>query len=428
MTLFLFVMNEAILMYAWKYRCFTTPILKSTSGLEITVLKPGVENTDAGPDFFLAEIKVGDTKWVGNVEIHVKSSDWLLHKHQHDKAYQNVILHVVYMHDCEIEVAGVDLPTLELKPILSPDFLKRFTQLSLGKEETIPCRNMLADVPPIHKSSLLNRMLIERLEDKTHQIHFLQQQNNDLIDSFYQWLLIGFGQKVNKEAFHQLSRQLPYGLVSKYFDRPDLLEALYFGVSGLIPESSDQLYVLQLKKDFEFLRSKHQLETLNKTEWKFLRMRPANFPTIRLAQLCMLLSRCGSLSSLANNGFSVEELSDMLAIDQHSFWSIHFTFREPLGSRVKHGGKDFVRHLLLNVTIPFRFYRSVNFGEPEMLDVVELYADLEAENNVITRKMVLAGFKNDTAADSQALLQLHNIYCDAKKCLLCSIGYQILRA
>ncbi len=217
-------------------------------------------------------------------------------------------------------------------------------------------------------------------------------------------------------------------MVSRYFGKPDLLEALYFGVSGLLPESTEHPYLLKLKTDFEFLKAKHELEPMHTSEWKFLRMRPANFPTIRLAQLCLLLNRSGDLSILMNGDCSMQELTKMLALDQHTFWSVHYTFKEPVGTRVKHGGGDFARHLLLNVAIPFHFYRSIHFPDSMLPEVEQLYTRLDPEDNVITRKMVAAGFKNENAADSQALLQLHNIYCDAKKCLLCSIGYQILRA
>ncbi len=421
-------MNETILKYAWKFRCFNKAQLFTTDGQEVLVLKPGTENADAGPDFFMAELRIGDTRWVGNVEIHVRSSDWELHKHQHDNSYNNVILHVVYEHNREIEVAGKNVATLQLKDYLSEEFLSQFSNLSAGTFSSIPCERSLIDVAEIHKGSLMNRMLVERLIQKTEQLKFLYDANQqDLLGTFYQWLLIGFGQKVNKEAFHQLSQRLPLVLVKKYAAKPEQLEALVFGVSGLLPSHHNEEYVQTLIRNFHFLKEKHKLEPLPKETWKFLRMRPSNFPSLRLAQLSQLLIIKPLLVDFFSEPLTIEDLEVQFAINLDPFWSKHFSFEESSVEREKPMGQDFIRHLLLNVLIPFRFFRGQLIGENTVEELEELYMKLEPENNLITRKMVNAGFKNEHSAHSQALIQLHNLYCDPKKCLLCSIGYQILR-
>lgn len=421
-------MNEALLMYAWKFRCFRPAQLKTTEGTEITILKPGKENTDAGPDFFMSELKLGDTHWVGNVEIHVKSSDWNLHQHQHDPSYNNVILHVVYIHDKEIDIVGKQVPTLQLKDYLPADFLERFRSISNGSGQSIPCEKLLSGVAPIHINSCLSRMLVERLIQRTEQIKFLYDSTNqNLLETFYQWLFIGFGQKVNKEAFHQLARTAPFSLVKKHTNELIQIEAMLFGVSGLLPISTQDEYLLKLNKIYNYQRQKHGLEELPKSVWKFLRMRPSNFPTLRIAQLSQLLRLHPALETLFTDDVDEKSLALQMKVELHPFWQNRFSFETSPRVVDKQTGKDFIKHLQLNVIIPFRYFRAHLIGENEVDEMERMIAALPPEKNSITRKMEKAGFENTNAAKSQALIQLHNLYCEEKKCLLCSIGYQILR-
>lgn len=418
-------MNEVLLNYVWKFRCLKAGALYTTSGDPLTILKPGKENKDAGPDFFMSEIIIGGTRWVGNVEVHVKSSDWELHRHQNDRSYNNVILHVVYIHDRDILVEGRRLPTLELKHHIDQGFIERFDSISKN-HNSIPCENLLPNVEDFHINSWLNRLLLERLTQRNRQLQLIHQNTSqDLLETFYRWLMIGFGQKVNKEAFLQLAIAVPLKLARKYLKDPGQLEALYFGMSALVPEDCFDEYADQLRENFAFLRHKHKLSPMNPATWKFLRMRPNGFPSIRLAQFVSLISRIDSLESLLMNEDS--GLKEIWFDGVHPYWSNHYSFGNESTPHEVHPGKDFLNHIQLNVFVPFRVFRLKLVGE-EAGELIESFFDkLPPEHNQITRKMAAAGFNNGCGVRSQALIQLHNLYCEEKKCLLCNIGYQVLK-
>ena len=416
-------MNESILKFAWKHRFYNQTQLTTTDNRELVVLKPGKENFDAGPDFFLADVRIDGTRWVGNVEIHIKSSDWLRHGHDTNTAYNNVTLHVVYEHDRDIQVNGVNLPTLELKNIITPEFLATYDQIVAGKFKTIPCESVLSSVEPIYINSWVSRLLIERLSDRLNQLSLLFKHNrNDLNETFYQWLSMGFGAKVNKEAFLQLAQLVPYSLLRKYLSDKRLADALLFGQSGMLPAQSDSRYVSHLIREYAHLKAKHRLRSMGLDAWKFMRMRPANFPTIRLAQLSGLL-----FSSPLEHWYT-QKLDDAhtFSINIDPFWERHYSFYESTVEQQKRIGEDFSHHLLINVIASFRAFYLQQHGEDWVTEVENFFNSMPPERNKVLRSLEGIGLENRCGAQSQGLLQLYNVYCEQKKCLLCSIGYQIL--
>ena len=417
-------MNEAILKFAWKHRFYQAAKLFTTDGRELLVLKPGRENFDAGPDFFLADLRIGNTRWVGNVEMHVRSSDWLRHGHTADPAYNNVTLHVVYHHDTDILVQGVPLPTLELQGKISDKLLQEYDKIVAQKFKTIPCEASLRSVDKVYVSTWVNRMLVERLSQKLIQIRQLFHKNHGGIqETFYQWLCLGFGRTVNKEAFLQLARIVPLQLVRKYQNDELKLCALLLGQSGLLPSESKEEYMVKLIHEYRFLAGKHQLEAMLASNWKFLRMRPSNFPSLRIAQLSSFLS-CVNWEGIYLNSLSMEY---KFQVRLNEFWNTHFSFTRSTLNRQKALGVDFNHHLLINVLAPFRVFYLENSGEPWEDELEDFFQLLPPESNKVLNEMTAIGFENTCGAHSQGLLQLHNVYCEQKKCLLCSIGYQILR-
>ncbi len=422
------MMNEALLKFAWKHRLYRPVNLLTTTETPISVLKPGRENTNAGPDFFMAELCLGETRWAGNVEIHTKSSDWYLHGHQHDAAYNNVILHVVFEHDNDVFVNGEALPTLELKHFLTNDFLANYTNLATGSYRFLPCEKSLSAIESIQVNTWLNRLLVERLLQRTEQIKLLFDNNQqDLQETAYQWLLMGFGRQVNKDAFLQLAIAVPQNLLRKYVHDEVQLQALLFGQSGLLPAETNDDYVASLIAACTYLKQKHRLQPMNAASWKFLRMRPVNFPTLRIAQLAAFLANQSAILDFYKLELSASGRWSLGELRLNPFWDNHYSFSASKVNRPKYLGEDFSQHLQINVLAPLRIFYQQLQGNDWIDEVENFFHSLPAEHNAITRKMESAGFKNTCSAHSQGLLQLHNLYCEEKKCLLCNVGYQILR-
>jgi hypothetical protein len=421
-------MNESVLKYAWKFRCFNTLNLVTTDGEAIEIIRPGIENSDAGPDFFLAKVRIDGTEWIGNVEIHVNSADWPRHGHDTDMAYDNVILHVVFHHNRDIFIRNRRVPTLEVKNFLSESLLANFHSIQ-QPFKLIPCEGLQARVEEFHKTSFLSTLLIERLADKCLVIEELFMGNrDDLTETFYQYLLMGFGQKVNKSAFELLSRKLPFRILRKYVHNELSTEALLFGVAGFLKdEIPGNDYHRSLRSEYLFLRQKHMLEEMEMSNWKFLRMRPGSFPTIRISQLAGLLLKNFQLTVLFSEMHPLRLYDDIFHVKASGYWDTHFTFKKPSPENEKYIGKDFLNHVLINVIFPFTFFTGQKIGRNYAEQIEHHYKALTREENIITRKMMAAGFRNENSAHSQALIQLNAHYCEPKKCLNCNIGYEALK-
>ena len=424
------IIPEEFLQYVWENRLFIEENLKTVNGEPIEIINVGKRNTDSGPDFFNARIKIDDTFWVGNIEIHKNSSDWVRHNHQNDKAYNNVILHVA--ENCDQPIFrgnGEEIPALLFR---YPEQLKTNYQKLLDAKTWIACQNQFHKIDPILLQLGFNRLMIERLEDKTSEILTrLQQNNNDWNETFYQVLARMFGFKVNSVPFEMLAKSLPIGILAKHKSSLFQLEALLFGNSGLL---NDQLlgddYYINLRNEYSFLYKKYQLKGIESHLWKFMRLRPGNFPTVRISQFASLIHRSHGLFSRIIEIESLAELRQLFEVQASEYWNAHYSFNKnsPRNS-IKELGENSINTLIINVVIPFLFV----FGEKQNKEVLknrslEFLEQLPSEENSIVEKWQKLGVESRSSFESQALLQLKNKYCERKKCLNCQIGVKLVKS
>lgn len=416
-------LKEELLHHIWQHRLFDHNGLKTVGGQPIEVLKVGTLNSNAGPDFQNARIKVGATEWAGNVEIHIKSSDWLRHGHQDDAAYSNIILHVVFEDDLK-EPLG-QFPTLELKHLVSDQVLRRYENLDTSSDE-LPCGKRFLEVPDLVRSAWLDSLLIGRLQRKSEWMsHLVEACEGDLEQAFTVVVFQAFGMKVNAEPFEQLAKHIPWKVFSKHQDNLSQLEALLFGTAGFLAEPKDD-HQKDLKKEFDFLSHKYQLKPLEASVWKFLRLRPANFPTVRLAQLAALFQSTGAFFNWFSNQKEIDP--KQLMLEPSSYWKNHYNFGTESKPKSKRIGKTMARNIIINAVAPFLFVTAHRQAKPELQDhALNLLQQLESESNVKVNAFVNEGLKVRNAAESQALIELKTHFCDHKKCLTCSIGANILK-
>lgn len=424
------IMQEEFLQYVWENKLFDAENLKTTIGEQLEIINVGKRNTDSGPDFFNARIKIGDTIWVGNIEIHKNASDWIRHNHQNDKAYNNVILHVA--ENCDQQIFrnnGGEIPALLLR---YPEQLKTNYQKLLDAKTWIACQNQFHKIDPIILQLGFNRLMIERLEDKTSEIIVrLQQNNNDWNETFYQMLARMFGFKVNSVPFELLAKSLPIGILAKHKSSLFQLEALLFGNSGLL---NDQLlgddYYINLRNEYSFLYKKYQLKGIESHLWKFMRLRPGNFPTVRISQLAALIHRSHGLFSRIIEIESLDELKKLFEVQASEYWNAHYSFNKTsIRNSVKELGENSINTLIINVVIPFLFVYGEKQNKENLKNrSLEFLEQLPAEENSIIEKWGKMGVESRSAFESQALLQLKNKYCERKKCLNCQIGVKLVKS
>jgi hypothetical protein len=412
--------------------------LQTTEGEHVDIVATGYRNTNSGPDFLEAKIQIGDKLWAGHVEIHVKSSDWNRHGHQTDKAYQNVILHVVYENDTKSN----DLPTLELKGRFDETLFANY-QRFISSKNWIPCEKSIAQVPVFTRLSWLDRMAVERLESKAEAvIKILNANQFDWEDTLYKLLMRYFGLKVNNEAFETLANILPFKTLLKHADNLLQVEAMLMGCAGFLENDFTEDYPLLLKREFNVMKAKFNLLTMPAERWKFMRMRPSNFPTIRLAQMAQLIHKNGCLFSKireAKNAAEVKALFDVAASD---YWETHYRFNQRLPNppdplkRGSHGSRKTSKHLgdatanilIINAVVPLLFcYGKLHKDESMCETAMQFLEETEAEDNAIIRHFAQCGIKAENAMQSQALLHLYNMYCKRKRCLECRIGNVLLK-
>lgn len=418
-------MNEDFLEFVWRYQYFEKFDLQTTTGQRITIESTGFLNTNAGPDFQEAIIAIDEVKWAGHVELHVRSSDWLKHNHQVDKAYDNVILHVVWEHDKELEIAA---PTLELKRIVSNELLEKYVKLKQNMA-VIPCANQLDQVNVLVKLNMLEKVLIERLERKSNEVLKLHHDNHDWLETAYQLLMKYMGFKVNNDAFLNLAKSVPLKILQKHRNNLFQLEALVFGQSGLIDEADD--YALKLKKEYDFLALKYQLsKPMDSSRWKFLRLRPPNFPTIRMAQVAALMHQEVNLFSLLTEVNDEPSFYKKMAVEVSDYWKTHYHFgkKKNKDSSGKIGVSS-LSGIAINVVAPLKFAYARHQDKPELKETVgEFLETLKLESNTKVKKMIAVGFDLQSASDSQAAIELLDNYCDKKHCLRCTIGVSIIKS
>ena len=429
-------MRENFLHFLWRTRRFDLSNLQTTDGQAFEILDFGEYNRlDAGADFQNAKIQIGDLTWFGNIEMHVKSSDWLQHKHQQNVAYGSVILHVVYENDVEIstDTEGGLLPCLVLKNRIPEGIYQNYWSI-LNNEHWIPCQHHFYKVAEITKDLWLDRLLIERLERKTEAIATaLERNKGDWEETFWQFLAHYFGSKVNAEPMEMVAQRVPHLILAKHKNQLLQIEALLFGQAGLLDANFADEYPNALKKEFLFLQKKHSLlPPLSKTVWKFSRLRPPSFPTIRLAQLAALVHRSSHLfSKIIDDPMekaSIEGLKTLFDVEMSDYWRNHFMFDTPSVCSEKNLGKNTIDLLLINVVAPFLFFYGSFRKEETMKErALELLESLKAEKNTITEGWQKLGLDIKNAARSQSVIQLKTTYCDKKECLDCAIGVAILK-
>jgi hypothetical protein len=420
-------MKEEFLQFIWKYGLFTKSGLKTVDGRSIEIISSGQPNSDSGPDFFNAKIRIGETTWAGNIEIHQKSSHWFQHKHDINAAYDNVILHVVELHDKPVQVKNHELPTFE---ITYPDEILENYEQFLKSERWIACEERLSEVDPFILRFWFSSLMIERLQSKTGDIlNILEQNKNNWNETFYQLLARNFGMKTNALPFELLAKSLPLQLLSKHKNDLFQIEALLFGQSGLLNETllGDDYY-LSLRKEYSYLYKKYSLSGIEAHLWKFMRLRPINFPTVRIAQLAMLIHHSSALFSQILETENPEDLRKLFDVKASGYWDTHYRFNKTSEeNRPKVLGETAFNNLVINTIVPLLFVYGDQHLDQAMKDrALFLLEKLAPEENQIIRKWNNSGIESRSAFETQALLQLKNNYCDHKKCLYCQLGAKII--
>ncbi|MCD4747653.1 MAG: DUF2851 family protein [Bacteroidales bacterium] len=421
-------MTEEFLHYIWKYRLFDNDITLF-SGENIEVISVGEHNTDAGPDFFNAKIKIDNTTWAGNVEIHINASDWNKHGHQSDKAYDNIILHVVYNNDEIIKRKNNEIiPAIELKGKFNDKLFFRYKDF-MNNKNWIPCRNLIQSVDMFLINNWLERLLIERLERKAEIIkESLELNNHNWEQTFYQYLACNFGFKLNAEPFELLAKSLPIKCLAKHKNNLFQLEALLFGQAGLLNKKFNDEYPRKLQSEYNFLKKKFSLKSIDSYLWKFLRLRPSNFPTVRIAQFAGLIFKSSGLFSKIIESNNAEKIIRLFNISCSEYWDTHYIFDKPSVKRRKKFGDSAVNLLMINTICPFLFVYGREKDNEIFIDrALKFMEQISGEKNSIITKWEMLGLNVKSAFNTQALLELKNNYCNNKKCLNCRIGNFLLR-
>jgi len=418
---------EQLLQYVWKYRLYTTTSLYTMEGLPVEIIDSGIPNTDAGPDFFNAKIKIGDTLWAGSVELHLSSSDWYAHDHHIDKAYDSVVLHVVEKANRDIfRTDGSFIPQLVL-PV--PPKIRENIEWLLHRDKNISCLSEIGGIDSFFLKSWMDQLLNERLERKTEDIfHLLKAYQEDWNEVFYITLTRTLGFGVNNDAFEWLARNLPFKYLLKHRENRLQLEALLIGQAGLLEEELEDEYYRSLRKEYRFLKHKFGLESNRNYFFRNLRIRPENFPVVKLAQLAAILSQHDTLFSQILHAVEPDEIKTYFRIPPSPYWLTHYHFRATSPEKIKLLGEDSIRIILINTVVPVLFAYGSYTHQPSYCDrALSLLETLPPEKNHIVTLFSKAGMVPHSAGDSQGLIQLKREYCEKKKCLYCSIGFRLLK-
>jgi len=420
-------MKEELLHFIWEHGLFDKSKLRTTAGEPLEIMSAGLHNTDAGPDFFNAKIKIGDTLWAGNVELHVRASDWQRHVHGTNKAYDNVILHVVKENDAPVtRTNGEPLPTLVLK--YDPQMEARYETL-LQSAEWAPCAQEVAQTDLFRIKHFLSRLLVERMERKSQQVFdVLDVTHGDWREAFYQLLFRAFGFGVNAVPFELLAKATPMAAIGKHRHSLLQLESLLMGQAGLLQGNPKDEYHASLQKEYAFFQTKFALTPLEPHLWKFLRLRPSNFPTVRIAQLAALLHRSEHLIDKILAFRTIDDLYHLFDVQASEYWDTHFTFGKTSRKMKKTLGLSSVQRIVINLIVPFLFAYGRRQADEVLCErAIELLEALPPEKNHITLGWERVGVKPENAFYAQALIQLKNDYCNKRQCLKCSIGAGFLK-
>ncbi|WP_242927580.1 DUF2851 family protein [Pontibacter vulgaris] len=423
-------MKEEFLHYIWQHQYFDKADLATVEGEPVQVVRVGFYNTDSGPDFKEAKLRIGEVEWAGSIEIHLRASDWQRHGHEADQKYDQIILHVVWEDDAPItRTDGSLIPTIALKGKIDLQLLNKYKQLQLS-QHTIPCENYWPLIPEITKTMMLERALVERLEQKGEEVlQVYQSYGNDWEQTAYHILCKGFGFKINQEAFERLAKALPLSVVRRQQSMFQV-EALLYGMAGFLEIPEAKVYVQQLAKEFSFLQHKYKLgeKGLQRHHWNFLRMRPANFPTVRLAQLAAILFQPQAFFSKVLTAQTIKEYEVLFMVPVSAYWQQHYDIGKPTKALQAGMGKSSAHNLIINVAVPLLAAYANYTGERSYLEkAIELLEKVKEASNKYTRLYEELGWSAKSAADNQAALGLFRNYCQPVNCLYCSIGNKILK-
>ncbi len=422
-------MNEDFLHYVWLYKMFSKVDFKTTGNEHLSIIKSGLHNKNAGPDFLNAQLKIDGQTWIGNVEIHLKASDWYLHNHEKDLNYDAVILHVVWENDVDIYMKNnKPIPTLVLKNFIDETVLNKYKNLFLAPTAWLPCKNAISKVDKFIFNNWKERLFFDRLERKSEEINILlQQENNNFEAVLFQLLIKNFGLKVNGNSFLRLAQSVDYSVIKKLSFHTNQLAAILFGQAGFLEEDTEVEYHKELRKEYDYLKHKFKLNHIPKNEFSFFRMRPNNFPTIRIAQLVALFHKHQNLFSKLIAIDNLEEFYELFTIVVNPFWQTHYNFESISKKSSKKITTSFVDLLIINTIIPLKFLFQKSRGEVDEEFFLVLLKKMKPEKNSIISKFSEIGVSSKNAFDTQALLELKNNYCAPKRCLECAIGNTILK-
>ena len=421
-------MKEDFLHHVWKFLKFNTTSLETTDGASLSIVQVGQHNQNAGPDFFNGQVRINDQLWAGNIEIHIKSSDWYAHRHEEDKAYDNVVLHVVWEHDVDVYTKdGNPLPTFVLKGRVMKQTLNAYHQLFGSKKQWINCESSFAEVDEFTINNWLERLFIERLASKNELLlSLLSDSKNDWEALLFLLLCKNFGLKVNGASFLSIGQSVDFSVARKCAASFTSLEALLFGQAGFLQTDDDDSYVSELKKEYNFLTAKFQLDNTVVIAPKYFRLRPPNFPTVRLSQLAGLYVKQKELFTDVISATSLEDYYKIFDVKASAYWESHYNFGVMSTTRKKKLTKDFIHLLLINTVLPLKYCYAKFQGKDISEALFELATSIPAEENSIIRKYNSLKKVTSSALDSQGLLQLKNEYCDKKRCFHCAIGNTLL--
>ena len=422
-------MNEDFLHYVWLYKMFSKVDFKTTGNEHLSIIKSGLHNKNAGPDFLNAQLKIDGQTWIGNVEIHLKASDWYMHNHEKDLNYDAVILHVVWENDVAIYMKNnKPIPTLVLKNFIDETILNKYKNLFLAPTTWLPCKNAISTVDKFIFNNWKERLFFDRLERKSEEINtLLQQENNNFEAVLFQLLIKNFGLKVNGNSFLRLAQSVDYSVIKKLSFHTNQLAALLFGQAGFLEEETEDKYQKELRKEYDYLKHKFKLNHIPKNEFSFFRMRPNNFPTIRIAQLVALFHKHQNLFSKLIAIDNLEEFYEIFTVVVNPFWQTHYNFDSISKKSSKKITTSFIDLLIINTIIPLKFLFQKSRGEVHEEFFLVLLKKMKPEKNSIISKFSEIGVSSKNAFDTQALLELKNNYCAPKRCVECAIGNTILK-
>lgn len=423
-------MREDLLHFIWKFKKFPLADLVTSKNEPVTISAVGEHNHLSGPDFFNAKISIDKQLWAGNVEIHVNASDWYAHRHEIDVNYDSVILHVVWKDDVSVfRQDGSEIPTLVLQNYISPKLLSSYQQLLENKKKTfINCEKEISQTNDFVFDNWLERLYFERLEQKSNFIfELLKKSNNDWESVLFALLLKSFGLKINADSFLSLSNAIDFTLVRKLSNDLMQLESTFLGMTHLLDDDKIlDTYYLKLKSEYHYLRNKWSLQDTGVYKPEFFKLRPPNFPTIRLSQLANLYSKEQSLFDKLIGLTNLDDIYDVFEVAASPYWSDHYTFGKQSRKSTKKLTKNFIQLLIINAVIPLKFCHAKQVGKDVNQEVVAIISQLKAETNVVVSNFKKHNIIAKHSKDSQAMLQLYNNYCTKNRCLECAVGSSLL--